>query len=122
MPCSAGMASAQQSLSVRWDDHVKYEFATRNTDDTLETMVVDAYVNHVPVMTGGVGHDELREFYSQRFIPQMPPDTAMTPVSRTIGIDRGHTVVTEHGRDVGAHGFEYELPLLIGVQADQSLP
>ena len=39
-------------------------------------------------MTGGVGHDELREFYSKRFIPQMPPDTGMTPVSRTIGIDR----------------------------------
>jgi carboxymethylenebutenolidase len=84
----AGCASAQQVSSQRWDDHVKYEFATRNTDDTLETMVVDAYVNHVPVMTGGVGHAELREFYSTRFIPQMPPDTAMTPVSRTIGIDR----------------------------------
>jgi carboxymethylenebutenolidase len=84
----AGLATAQQSLSSKWDDHVKYEFATRNTDDTLETMVPDAYVNHVPVMTGGVGHDELREFYSKRFIPQMPPDTSMTPVSRTIGIDR----------------------------------
>ena len=84
----AGLGSAQQTLSARWDDHVKYEFATRNTDDTLETMVPDAYVNHVPVMTGGVGHDELREFYSTRFIPQMPPDTGMTPVSRTIGVDR----------------------------------
>jgi len=84
----AGIASAQQTLSERWDEHVKYEFATRNTDDTLETMVVDSYVNHVPVLTGGVGHDELREFYSKRFIPQMPPDTAMTPVSRTIGVDR----------------------------------
>jgi carboxymethylenebutenolidase len=84
----AGLAGAHQTLSSRWDDHVKYEFATRNTDDTLETMVADAYVNHVPVMTGGVGHDELRNFYSQRFIPQMPPDTAMTPVSRTVGVDR----------------------------------
>src|SRR6185503_11763548 len=55
----AGCASAQQVLSQRWDDHVKYEFATRNTDDTLETMVADSYVNHVPVMTGGVGHEEL---------------------------------------------------------------
>ena len=84
----AGIASAQQTLSTRWDEHVKYEFATRNTDHTLETMVADSYVNHVPVMTGGVGHEELREFYSKRFIPQMPPDTAMTPVSRTIGVDR----------------------------------
>jgi len=84
----AGLATAQKSLSDRWDEHVKYEFATRDTEDTLETMVADAYVNHIPVMTGGVGHEELREFYSQRFIPQMPPDTSMTPVSRTIGIDR----------------------------------
>ena len=83
-----GLASAQKSLSDRWDEHVKYEFATRDTEDTLRTMVPDAYVNHVPVLTGGVGHDELREFYSQRFIPQMPPDTSMTSVSRTIGVDR----------------------------------
>jgi carboxymethylenebutenolidase len=83
-----GFANAQKVLSDRWDEHVKYEFATRDTEDTLKTMVADAYVNHVPVMTGGVGQDELREFYSKRFIPQMPPDTSMTPVSRTIGLDR----------------------------------
>ena len=80
--------SATDKLSELWDEHVKYEFATRNTEDTLSTMVADAYVNHVPVLTGGVGHDQLREFYSRRFIPQMPPDTSMTPVSRTIGVDR----------------------------------
>ncbi len=83
-----GFANAQRILSERWDEHVKYELATRNTEDTLQTMVADAYVNHVPVMTGGVGHDELREFYSKRFIPQMPADTSMTPVSRTVGVDR----------------------------------
>ena len=83
-----GFADGQKLLSQAWDEHVKYEFATRDTEDTLKTMVADAYVNHVPVLTGGVGHDEIREFYSQRFIPQMPPDTSMTPVSRTIGIDR----------------------------------
>ena len=83
-----GFPNAQKTLSEKWDEHVKYEFATRDTEDTLKTMVADAYVNHVPVMMGGVGHDQLREFYSQRFIPQMPPDTSMTPVSRTIGADR----------------------------------
>jgi carboxymethylenebutenolidase len=80
--------SATQRLSDLWDEHVKCEFATRNTEDTLATMVEDAYVNHVPVLTGGIGHEQLREFYSQRFIPQMPPDTSMTPVSRTIGVER----------------------------------
>lgn len=80
--------SGAANLSELWDEHVKHEFATRDTEDTLKTMVADAYVNHVPVLTGGVGHEELRKFYSTRFIPQMPPDTAMTPVSRTIGTDR----------------------------------
>ena len=82
------LTSAQQRLSELWEEHVQHEFSTRNTEDTLVTMVDDAYVNHVPVLTGGVGRDELREFYSKRFIPQMPPDTEMTPVSRTIGEDQ----------------------------------
>lgn len=84
----AETARGEKLLSDLWDEHVKYEFATRDTEDTLKTMVPDAYVNHVPVLTGGVGHEQLREFYSRHFIPQMPPDTAMTPVSRTIGTDR----------------------------------
>jgi carboxymethylenebutenolidase len=42
----------------------------------------------MPVMTGGVGRAALREFSAQYFIPQMPPDTAMTPISRTVGTDR----------------------------------
>src|SRR2546429_9430881 len=82
------LTPAQQRLSDLWDEHVRYEFSTRNTEDTLATMVEDAYVNHIPVLTGGVGRDELREFYSKRFIPRMPPDTEMTPVSRTIGEDQ----------------------------------
>jgi carboxymethylenebutenolidase len=82
------LGPAQEALRKLWEDHVRYEFSTRNTDDTLATMVDDAYVNHIPVLSGGSGQDELREFYSKRFIPQMPPDTEMTPVSRTIGEDQ----------------------------------
>jgi len=84
----ANRTAIQEGLSQLWEDHVRYEFSTRNTEDTLATMVEDAYVNHIPVLTGGVGRDELRTFYSKRFIPQMPPDTEMTPVSRTIGEDQ----------------------------------
>jgi carboxymethylenebutenolidase len=82
------LSPAQEALRKLWEDHVRYEFSTRNTDDTLATMVDDAYVNHIPVLTGGSGRGELREFYSKCFIPQMPPDTEMTPVSRTIGEDQ----------------------------------
>ncbi|MEO8049837.1 MAG: ester cyclase [Acidobacteriota bacterium] len=72
-------------LSALWDEHTKHEFATRDTAATLATMVEDAYVNHVPVMTGGAGIAALHQFYSRDFIPSMPPDTALTPISRTIG-------------------------------------
>lgn len=65
-----------------------YEFATRDTESTLATMVDDASVNHVPVMTGGRGKEGLRAFYSQDFIPCMPPDTKLTPISRTVGKDQ----------------------------------
>ena len=84
----SGLATSHRALSEKWDEHVKYEFVTRDTAETIKTMVPDSYVNHVPVMTGGVGHAQLTDFYSQRFIPQMPSDTRMTPVSRTIGVDR----------------------------------
>jgi carboxymethylenebutenolidase len=76
------------SLSALWEQHTAHEFVTRDTEATLETMVEDAYVNHIPVMTGGQGKDALRSFYSKDFIPCMPPDTTLTPISRTIGTDQ----------------------------------
>src|SRR5216683_520289 len=84
----ANLTATQQDLGQLWEEHVRHEFATHNTEDTLATMVTDAYVNHIPVLTGGVGKQQLRKFYSKRFIPQMPPDTEMVPISRTIGTDQ----------------------------------
>lgn len=78
----------QQILEELWEEHIRHEFETRDTSATLDTMVEDAYVNHVPVLTGGSGRQELDAFYSKYFIPQMPPDSDMRPVSRTIGSDR----------------------------------
>lgn len=75
-------------LSALWEEHTAHEFSTRDTEATLATMVDDAYVNHVPVLTGGRGKVELRRFYSTDFISKMPPDTMLTPVSRTVGQDQ----------------------------------
>jgi carboxymethylenebutenolidase len=80
--------SELQRLGALWDQHVHNEFQARNTPATLDTMVPDAYVNHVPVLTGGVGRAPLQEFYSKYFIPQLPADTDFVPLSRTIGPDR----------------------------------
>jgi len=77
-----------QDLVALWQEHIRHEFSTRDTEATLATMVDDAYVNHVPVLTGAYGKSALRDFYSRDFIPSMPPDTKLTPVSRTVGEDQ----------------------------------
>jgi len=85
---NAGLTPEQQFLNDLWEEHIRNEFATRDTTATLDTMVPDAYVNHVPVLTGGVGREQLGEFYSRHFISKMPPDTQIVPLSRTIGSQR----------------------------------
>jgi carboxymethylenebutenolidase len=82
------LTPAQQVLNDLWEEHIRDEFVTRDTGATLDTMVADAYVNHVPVMTGGVGREALEAFYSRHFIPRMPANTEIVPVSRTIGTDQ----------------------------------
>ncbi|MEH2271299.1 MAG: ester cyclase [Nostoc sp.] len=82
------LTPAQEALQALWEEHIGYEFGTHNTEDALTTMVEDAYVNNIPVMTGGVGKPALREFYSKYFITKMPPDIELIPISRTIGTDQ----------------------------------
>ena len=72
-------------FSSLWDTHCMHEFGTRDVDATMRTMVAQPYVNHIPTMTGGVGHDDLKRFYKYHFIPTTPADTKLVPISRTIG-------------------------------------
>jgi carboxymethylenebutenolidase len=77
----------QQAMVEVWEKHVGSEFATKDPATALATMVQDAYVNHVPVMTGGSGREQLTEFYSYHFIPNMPADTETQLISRTVSSD-----------------------------------
>ena len=85
---TSNLTPAQEFLQELWEEHLRHEFGTHNVEDALATMVEDAYVNDIPVMTGGVGKPALREFYSKYGIPQIPPDMELIPISRTIGTDR----------------------------------
>jgi carboxymethylenebutenolidase len=76
------------NLSALWDAHCYFEFATRDVDATMATMVAEPYVNHVPTMTGGVGAKDLARFYKNHFVDSNPADTRLIPISRTIGADR----------------------------------
>jgi carboxymethylenebutenolidase len=70
------------------DDHLAAEFATQDVDATMATMTDDPYLNHVPVMTGGIGWDEVRRFYDQVFIGHWPADLTVQQVSRTVGTNQ----------------------------------
>jgi carboxymethylenebutenolidase len=66
-----------------FDDHVRAEFVDRDLNATMATMTDDPYVNHVPVMTGGVGREAVARFYDTHFIGRWPADIEVIPVSRT---------------------------------------
>jgi carboxymethylenebutenolidase len=70
------------------DDHLAAEFATKDVDATMATMTDDPYLNHVPVLTGGIGREEVRRFYERIFVGHWPADTTMERISRTVGADQ----------------------------------
>ena len=87
-PMSTAMTEESSDLSALFDGHVAREFADQDVDATMATMIPEPYVHCVPVMTGGVGGQGVRRFYSEHFIHQIPKDARATPVSRTIGKDQ----------------------------------
>ena len=80
-----GTSLTRQELEALWAEHIAGEFATKDVEATLATMVDDAYVNHMPVNTGGRGKGALRVFYRDNFIPSWPEDLVMTLVNRIVG-------------------------------------
>ncbi len=74
-----------ERLEQVWAEHLKGEFETKDVEATLATMVEDAYVNHMPVNTGGRGKAALRRFYRDDFIPSWPEDLLTTTVNRVLG-------------------------------------
>jgi len=75
-------------LESIWENHMALEFATKDADATMKTMVPQPYVNHIPTLTGGIGFKDLHRFYTNFFIPCNPPSLVMKLLSRTEGIDR----------------------------------
>ena len=93
-----------RQLEQLWAEHLKGEFETKDVEATLATMVDDAYVNHMPVNTGGRGKEALRVFYRDDFIPSWPADLQITPVNRVVGegqlVDELHAVLI-HNKPMG---------------------
>jgi carboxymethylenebutenolidase len=68
-----------------WDQHMAGEFALKDADLAVATMVDDASVMHLPTMSGGAGKENLRRYYADVFIPGIPADTSSEPIARSVG-------------------------------------
>ena len=81
------LTTDERKLAGVWEEHLRAEFEARSVDETLATMVANPRVHLAPVMLGGSGKEEVSEFY-QRFMAQIPKDSEILPVSRTVGQGR----------------------------------
>jgi hypothetical protein len=99
IPQLAHSATTEDSGAV-FDAHVRAEFVERSVDATMATMTGAPDVTHVPVLTGGYGRDEVRQFYATWFIGRWPADVQITPISRTVGQGRiiDEFIVSFHAR------------------------
>jgi carboxymethylenebutenolidase len=82
------LTAEEQKVNNLWNEHLWTEFNAHSADEAIATRVANARVHTVPVMLGRDGKEEVHEFSAKYFLPQIPPDTEMVPVSRTIGQGR----------------------------------
>ena len=101
-------------LVALWEAHCRYEFDTRDVDATMATMVSEPYVNHMPTMTGGVGHDQLKRFYKYHFIAFV----ISFPKQRATGFPVGYGFATKH-IFFGLFGVCQCIPYCIGSGIDK---
>src|SRR5215468_3190927 len=74
-----------ENIANVFDEHVKCEFVDKDVEATMNTMIKEPYVHHVPVLTGGTGYDGVYKFYKNHFIGRTPIDTNIVHISRTVG-------------------------------------
>ena len=84
----SGNKQPHNNLASVFDKHINCEFEKIDVDSTMQTMVKEPYVHHVPILTGGIGYEKVYTFYSGSFVGKMPSDTKFVRISRTIGKDQ----------------------------------
>jgi carboxymethylenebutenolidase len=78
----------QQTILATWQQHTYAEFVLRDADAALATMTENPYVLMMASGVVRVGRAAVREFYADKFLPNIPPDLEITTVSQTFGDDR----------------------------------
>ena len=80
--------SGASDLGAVFDQHVEAEFVVKDIDATMNTMVQEPYVWHVPPLTGATGGEAVRRFYKSALIGCTPADSELKPIARTVSEDR----------------------------------
>ena len=81
------MSENQKLLSVL-QEHLYAEFVLKDAEVALATLTENPYVLLVPSGTGGIGRKAVRDFYANQFIPNLPPDLELIPISQACSADR----------------------------------
>jgi len=82
------LTSDQQAMLATWQQHAHAEFVLKDADAALATMTENPYVFLVASGVGRVGRAAVREFYANKFLPNIPADLELTSLSQTFGADR----------------------------------
>jgi carboxymethylenebutenolidase len=82
------LTHGQQAMLAIWQQHAHAEFVLKDADAALATMTENPYVFLVASGVGRVGRAAVHEFYANKFLPNIPADLELTPLSQTIGVDR----------------------------------
>ncbi|KAI1299590.1 hypothetical protein F5Y03DRAFT_397590 [Xylaria venustula] len=72
------------------EQNLQGKFFTRNLPQTISTYTTQKppHVTYFPTLSGGIGTQELQQFYADYFLSTNPESTKLTLLSRTIGADR----------------------------------
>ena len=82
------LTPTQEAMLECFQQHVAAELRG-DLETTMATMAEHPHLTNVPLTTGGVGKEGVREFYANHLVGKFfPPDVEMITVSRTIGDDQ----------------------------------
>jgi hypothetical protein len=78
----------QQTMLATWQQHTYAEFVLKDADAALATMTENPHVLLIASGVVRVGRAAVREFYADKFLPNIPADLEITTLSQTFGDDR----------------------------------
>lgn len=82
------LTPSQEAMLELFQQHVNAELKG-DIETTMATMGDHPHLTNVPLITGGVGREGVRDFYANHLVGKFfPPDVEMINVSRTIGDDQ----------------------------------